>query len=142
MLNESGFYYVASQFRHYGAYAPEEISREVLAISFDANGVVSNIERFGLKDGRVITLSRRVTDDQAHDSTFVRQLLSSFGRVNAGDFLGELRVAVPANLANAKLTCRFADRQADFTACQSLRRLSFLVTMGLMPISLIRFRSI
>jgi outer membrane protein assembly factor BamE (lipoprotein component of BamABCDE complex) len=89
LLNESGFYYVASQFRHYGAYAPEEISREVLAISFDANGVVSNLERFGLKDGRVITLSRRVTDDQARDSTFVRQLLSSFGRVNAGDFLGE-----------------------------------------------------
>jgi len=38
---------------------------------------------------------------------------------------------VPANLANAKLTCRFADRQADFTACQSLRRLSFFGDDGL-----------
>lgn len=89
ILNESGFYYVASKFRHFGAYAPEEIDREVLAISFDANGVVSNIERFGLQDGNVIVLSRRVTDDQARDSTFIRQLMSSFGRVNAGDFLGE-----------------------------------------------------
>ncbi len=89
MLMESGFYYVASTFRHYGAYAPEEITREVLAISFDANGVVSNIERFGLHDGNVVVLSRRVTDDQARDSTFIRQLMSSFGRVNAGDFLGE-----------------------------------------------------
>lgn len=89
VLNESGFYYVESKFRHYGAYAPEEIEREVLAISFDASGVVSNIERFGLQDGRVITLSRRVTDDQARDSTFVRQLLGSFGRVNASDIFGE-----------------------------------------------------
>lgn len=89
ILNDSGFYYVESKFRHYGAYAPEEIEREVLAISFDANGVVSNIERFGLQDGNVIVLSRRVTDNQARDSTFIRQLLSSFGRVNASDFLGE-----------------------------------------------------
>lgn len=89
VLNDSGFYYVASKFRHFGAYAPEEIEREVLAISFDANGVVSNIERFGLQDGNVIVLSRRVTDDQARDSTFIRQLMSSFGNVNAGDFLGE-----------------------------------------------------
>lgn len=89
VLNESGYYYVQSKFRHYGPYAPEEIEREVLAISFDANGVVSNIERFGLQDGNVIVLSRRVTDDQARDSTFIRQLLGSIGRVNAGDFLGE-----------------------------------------------------
>lgn len=89
VLNETGFYYVESKFRHFGAYAPEEITREVLAISFDSNGLVSNIERFGLQDGRVITLSRRVTDDQARDSTFVRQLLGSFGRVNASDLFGE-----------------------------------------------------
>lgn len=89
VLNESGFYYVASKFRHFGAFAPEEIQREVLAISFDQTGIVSNIERFGLQDGNVIVLSRRVTDDQARDSTFVRQLLNSIGRVNAGDFLGE-----------------------------------------------------
>lgn len=89
VLNDSGFYYVESKFRHYGAYAPEEIAREVLAISFDANGVVSNIERFGLQDGNVVVLSRRVTDDQSRDSTFVRQLLGSIGRVNASDFFGE-----------------------------------------------------
>ncbi|MDG1377897.1 MAG: outer membrane protein assembly factor BamE [Yoonia sp.] len=89
VLSESGFYYVASKFRHFGAYAPEEIEREVLAISFDAGGVVSNIERFGLQDGNVVVLSRRVTDNQARDSTFIRQLMSSFGRVNASDFLGE-----------------------------------------------------
>jgi len=89
VLNDKGYYYIESKFRHFGAYAPQEIERQVLAISFDTNGVVSNIERFGLQDGQVIVLSRRVTDDQARDSTFVRQLLSSFGRVNASDFLGQ-----------------------------------------------------
>tara|TARA_B110000285_G_scaffold234914_1_gene313668 strand:+ start:10892 stop:11356 length:465 start_codon:yes stop_codon:yes gene_type:complete len=89
VLDQSAFYYVSSKFRHVGAMAPVETERQVLAISFDDAGVVRNIERFGLQDGNVIVLSRRVTDNGVRDSTFIRQLLGSIGRVNAGDFLGE-----------------------------------------------------
>jgi len=89
VLDGSGFYYVSSKFRHFGAFEPEEVEREVLAISFTESGTVSNIERFGLEDGRVVVLSRRVTDNGVRDSTFIRQLLGSIGRFNAGDFLGE-----------------------------------------------------
>ena len=89
VLSDSGYYYVASKFRHFGALAPEEISRELVAITFTPTGVVENIERFGLEDGRVIVLSRRVTDSAVRDTTFIRQLLGAVGRVNAGDILGE-----------------------------------------------------
>lgn len=89
VLDGSGFYYVSSKFRHFGAFEPEETDRQVLAITFNEAGVVSNIERFGLEDGRVVVLSRRVTDNGVRDSTFIRQLLGSIGRFNAGDFLGE-----------------------------------------------------
>jgi len=51
--------------------------------------VVRNIERFGLERGQVVTLSRRVTDDNIADTTFIRQLMGNLGRFNAGDFLGE-----------------------------------------------------
>ena len=89
VLNETGFYYVASKFRHFGAFEPVETEREVLAISFDDTGLVRNIERFGLDEGRVVVLSRRVTDDGIRDTTFVRQLLRSIGNFNAGSLLGE-----------------------------------------------------
>lgn len=89
VLSGGDLYYVASQFRHLGAIAPQEISREVLAIRFDAAGVVRNIERYGLEDGQVVVLSRRVTDDNIADTTFIRQLLGNVGRVNAADFIGE-----------------------------------------------------
>ena len=89
VLAGGDIYYVASQFRHYGAIAPQEISREVLAVRFDANGVVRNIERYGLEDGRVVVLSRRVTDNNVADTTFIRQLMGNIGRVNASDFIGE-----------------------------------------------------
>ncbi len=68
VLNEDGFYYVQSRFRHYGAFEPQEIEREILAITFDEAGLVRNIERFGLEDGQVVTLSRRVTDDNVRDN--------------------------------------------------------------------------
>ena len=81
LLNDSGYYYVRSRVRSYAFTAPQVIERQVLAISFDGSGVVSNIERFGLEDGRVITLERRVTDRSVEDNTFLRQLLRNLGRV-------------------------------------------------------------
>ncbi len=81
ILDESGYYYVRSRVKSLAYREPEVVEREVLAISFDANGVVTNIERFGLEDGQVIALERRVTESSVVDRTFLRQLLSSFGRL-------------------------------------------------------------
>ena len=86
LVDESGYYYVKSRMRSFAYRAPEVIEREVLAISFDANGIVRNIERFGLEDGRVITLERRVTESSVVDQTFLRQILGSFGRIAAPNF--------------------------------------------------------
>ena len=87
VLSQSGYYYVRSQFRQYGPREPQEVSREVLAINFSDAGTVSNISRYGLSDGRVVVLSRRVTTDNVRDNTLIRQLFGNFGRINAGDFL-------------------------------------------------------
>ena len=87
LLTDSGYYYVRSRWRHYTYRAPEEIDRQVLAISFDEAGVVTNIERFGLEDGQVVALSRRVTDANTKGVGFIRQLLGNIGNFNAADFL-------------------------------------------------------
>ena len=89
VLGEEAYFYVQSRFETVGPRAPVEVDRQVLAISFNAAGTVSNIERFTLQDGRVVALSRRVTSDNVRDSTFLRQLLGSVGRVNTQDLLGQ-----------------------------------------------------
>jgi len=61
----------------------------VVAISFNQAGVVENVERFGLEDGRVIVLSRRVTEANVKGISFLRQLFGSLGRLSAGDLLRE-----------------------------------------------------
>ncbi len=87
ILDDSGYYYVYSRVRHFCMFEPKVIEREVLAITFDTRGVVANIERFGLEDGNVVPLSRRVTSSSVANKSFLRQLLGNLGRFTASDFV-------------------------------------------------------
>ncbi len=83
LLNDVGWFYVQSRWREGGVRPPQELERQVVAISFAEGGAVSNIERFGLEQGRVVPLSRRVTDSNIKGVSFVRQLLGSIGKLRA-----------------------------------------------------------
>lgn len=88
VLADTAWYYTSHQVRNWAYRAPEEIDRQVVAISFGPSGVVQNIERFGLADGQVVTLSRRVTETSIREFGLVQQLFRNFGRINIGDALG------------------------------------------------------
>lgn len=83
VLRDSGYYYVSQQVRTFAYQAPEVIERQVVAITFDSEGVVQNIERFALEDGNVVVLSRRVTDSNVQGLSFLRQLLGNIGSFGA-----------------------------------------------------------
>lgn len=82
VLTGGGWYYVQSRWRHYAWREPEEVERKVLAVTFN-EGVVANVESFGLEQGRVVPLSRRVTDSNIADVSIIRQLFGNFGRLDA-----------------------------------------------------------
>ncbi len=82
MLSDGNYYYVRSRVRHFGMYRPQVVERQVLAISFDQNDAIANIERFGLEDGNVVPLSRRVTDSSVVSNGFLRQLLGNIGNLD------------------------------------------------------------
>ena len=88
-LTNNAVYYASSQFVHYGAFAPEEVDRQIVAIRFDANNVTRDVARYTLQDGKVVALDRRVTEDGINDVTVLGQLLGALGRVDAGAFLGD-----------------------------------------------------
>jgi outer membrane protein assembly factor BamE (lipoprotein component of BamABCDE complex) len=87
LLDDTRWYYVESRYKQRGPFAPQEIERQVVVITFAESGTVSNIERFGLEDGQVVALSRRVTDSNIEGISFLGQLLGNFGRVTAGQVL-------------------------------------------------------
>lgn len=88
VLNDQGYYYVRARKRTYGPFAPQEIDRQVVAISFSSAGVVQNVERFGLEKGQVVPLQRRVTSSPVSNKGFIRQLLGNLGRFNPAAALG------------------------------------------------------
>lgn len=86
-LRDSGYYYVSQRISTFAYQAPKIEDRQVVAITFDGEGVVENVERFTLQDGNVVALSRRVTDSNIQGVSFLRQLLGSFGNFTADSLL-------------------------------------------------------
>lgn len=89
LLTDDAWYYVGSRWRSYGALAPTPITREVVAVSFTPAGTVANVERFGLERGRVVALSRRVTETSVEGAGFINQLLRNVGTIRADQILGD-----------------------------------------------------
>lgn len=87
VIRDDAWYYMSEQRKHWGPRAPQPIERELVAISFNPSGTVSNIERFGLEDGQVVTLSRRITETSIRDFSLIQQILRNFGRINIGEAL-------------------------------------------------------
>ena len=86
LVADEGWFYVRSTFEDGTYRALREVDREVVAVSFDTEGVVTNVERFGLEDGQVVALSRRVTDDNTAGIGFLRQLFGNLGRIDPAQF--------------------------------------------------------
>lgn len=87
LLNDVGWYYVQSHWKHNGAFAPREEERQVVAITFTEAGVVENIERFGLEQGRIVPLSRRVTRPNIKGVGLLRQLFGNIGGLSTDKLL-------------------------------------------------------
>ena len=83
LLNDTGWYYVQSRWATVGPREPQEIDRQVVAITFTPKGTVTDVGRFGLSDGQVVALSRRVTQTNVQGAGFIRQLLGNIGGLRA-----------------------------------------------------------
>ena len=84
VLDGGDFYYVGDTVRTFGWQKPEVIEREIVAISFDEAGVVQNIVRYGLDDGQVVPIVKRVTQTSDGDISFLRKLFGNIGGIDLG----------------------------------------------------------
>ena len=80
-LDHEVFYYISQTRKRPVAFMQSHvIDQRVLAIYFGADGTVSNIANYGLKDGKVFEFIKRVTPTGGKDLTFIGQILSGLGR--------------------------------------------------------------
>lgn len=88
MTFDEAWIYIASRQVTIGFKAPKTTEREIVVVTFDAEGTVENIERFGLEDGRIIVLNRRVTTPNTKGISFLRQALGNLGRFTSDQVTG------------------------------------------------------
>lgn len=89
VLSGGDYYYIRTRIKAFGPRKPEVVERQVLAISFTPNDRIANIETFSLADGRVVPLTRRVTESSVESRGFLGQLLGNIGAVDAESIFGD-----------------------------------------------------
>jgi len=81
MFDDSTWYYI-SDTREYLAYLrPVTRERRIMAVRFDENGQVSEVDEYGLEDGRVVAFVDRETPTRGRELSLLEQLLGNVGRL-------------------------------------------------------------
>ena len=88
VLRDSAWYYVQSTVENYTYNPPRVVDRTVLAVQFDQNGVVRDIQRYGLEDGRIINLTTRTTETGGREMGVLEQLFGNLLNLDAEQFQG------------------------------------------------------
>lgn len=87
ILRESAWYYVESTIENYTYYPPRVIDRTILAVSFAPDGVVRDVARYGLEDGRVVNLTTRTTETGGRTLGVLEQLFGNLLNLDAEQLL-------------------------------------------------------
>ncbi|MCB1404175.1 MAG: outer membrane protein assembly factor BamE, partial [Rhodobacteraceae bacterium] len=86
LLRDSSWYYVQSTVESYTYNKPRVIDRVVLAVDFNANGVVEGMTRYGLEDGRIVNLTTRTTETGGRRMGVLEQLFGNLLTLDAEQF--------------------------------------------------------
>lgn len=78
----STWYYISTDQRSFLYNRPKIIKENVVAIRFDDNSVVSEINHYGLEDHQVINYVKRETPTRGKELTLLQQLLGNVGRIS------------------------------------------------------------
>ena len=81
-FDDRTWYYVSKRTETTAFFDPDVVDQEILAISFDEQGIVDNMRVYGPEDGRTIAYVDRTTPTEGNELTFIQQLLGNLGRFN------------------------------------------------------------
>jgi len=76
------WYYISSKTETFAFLAPETTERNVVAVEFDDAGLVKNVRRYTLEDGREVEIVERITPTRGKELSFFEQMFGNFGRFN------------------------------------------------------------
>ena len=81
-FGDEAWYYITARKETVAFFKPKVVQEDVVRISFNAGGVVSNIQTYDKSNGEDITLVKRETPTEGHTMGFFEQILGNLGRFN------------------------------------------------------------
>jgi outer membrane protein assembly factor BamE (lipoprotein component of BamABCDE complex) len=85
------FYYISQTRQRSVAFAkPKLVDQRVLAVYFGADGRVTNIANYGLKDGKVFDFISRTTPTGGKDMNFLSQMIAGAGKMSPSNVFSGL----------------------------------------------------
>ena len=76
-FDDETWYYISSHERQIAFFSPTVQSRNILAVAFDKEGKVADMNRYTLKDGHVVAFETRQTPARGRELTFLQQLFTA-----------------------------------------------------------------
>lgn len=76
------WYYISQRRAYPGPLPTREVDRQILAVTFDQNGVVRAVDRYDRSAGQNIAISSTVTPTIGNKPTLFEDVLNSVGRLS------------------------------------------------------------
>lgn len=79
-FDDGTWYYISRSTERIAFLNRKVVQQDVVVVSFDEAGIVQDVERFSLEDGRQIDLVSRTTPTRGKELTVLEQLFGNLGR--------------------------------------------------------------
>lgn len=77
------WYYITDRQETIAFLKPEVVKQDVVAVTFDKSGVVSDIKNYNIADSKNVAIATRTTPTEGHTLGFFEQVLGNIGRFNS-----------------------------------------------------------
>ena len=81
VFDSDTWYYVSAHTTQYAFYPNHEFDRTIYAVSFDERGILKDVRKLDLEDGRNVAIAARETPTKGREYSFLEQLVGNLGRI-------------------------------------------------------------
>ncbi len=79
IFDQTTWYYVSLEQEQFAFYRPRTTDRRVIAVRFDQNNLVAQVDKFGVERGRVVSYSDEKTPTRGRELGILEQLFGNIG---------------------------------------------------------------
>jgi outer membrane protein assembly factor BamE (lipoprotein component of BamABCDE complex) len=82
VFDSETWYYISAHTTQYAFYPNHELDRTIYAVSFDDRGILKDVRKLDIDDGRNVSIAAKETPTKGREYSFLEQLVGNLGRIS------------------------------------------------------------